>query len=90
MDFNSWIGLAVGVMCAFFAHVAGRRSGQTALRRDLKIKLKQIQVEAERETDEIEKHSDEKVKAIDATASRIESADDASLVDEFNDAFTGE
>ena len=90
MDFNSWIGLTVGAVCAIMAHFMGRRSGKSALQNDIKIRLKQIQNEAEIETGEIVDHGDREIKSISKTGNSIRSADSATIVDEFNDAFSGE
>lgn len=89
MDLNSWIGLAFGVLCACIAHLIGKRSGRSAFQEDIKVRLKEIQRESERESGEIKKQGDEQLKAIDKLSANIKSADDDALVDQFNDAFSG-
>jgi len=90
MDLNSWIGLTFGIICAFVAHLMGKKSGQLALRKDLKIRLKKIQDDAEKEARTIEHHAEVKLQEVDEKAEEIKSADGDSLIDEFNDAFPGE
>lgn len=90
MGIGEWIGIAIAAFCALFAHRVGRKSGKSELQNEIKAKLVEIQQQAQHEADVIEAEANEQLKEIEDEASRIASADDNTVINEFNDAFSGE